>query len=165
CGFAGSAIAQSLLERIEGLSITGIDNLIRPGSELNRLKLRQLGVKLIHADLRISSDFETLAKADCVIDAAANPSVLAGRQQDFTSRQLFEHNLAGTVNILEYCKKYEANLILLSTSRVYTIPILESLPLKVCGNAFQLDDSRQLPCGVSRRGIGSAFSTTPPVSL
>src|SRR5262249_10104489 len=111
------------------------------------------------------SDFETLAKADCVIDAAANPSVLAGRRQEFTSRQLFEHNLAGIVNILEYCKKYEATLMLLSSSRVYSIPILESLPLKVCGNAFQLDDSRELPCGVSRRGIDSAFSTAPPVSL
>ncbi|PYS36275.1 MAG: CDP-tyvelose epimerase [Acidobacteria bacterium] len=165
CGFAGSAIAQSLLERIEGLTIVGIDNLLRSGSETNRLKLRQLGVKLIHGDLRMASDFETLTEADCVIDAAANPSVLAGRQQEFTSRQLFEHNLAGFLNVLEYCKTYKATLILLSSSRVYSIPVLESLPLKVCGNAFRLDNSHPLPCGVSPRGISSDFATTPPVSL
>src|SRR2546425_13372152 len=103
CGFAGSAIARSLLERIEDLTIVGIDNLLRPGSETNRLKLRKLGVRLVHGDLRAASDFEALPAVDCVIDAAANPSVLAGLQQSFTSRQLFEHNLGGLVNILEYC--------------------------------------------------------------
>jgi CDP-paratose 2-epimerase len=47
CGFAGTAIAESLLGRREGLSIFGIDNLHRPGSEINRVRLRKLGVKFI----------------------------------------------------------------------------------------------------------------------
>jgi CDP-paratose 2-epimerase len=165
CGFVGSAIAESLLERIEGLTIFGIDNLIRPGSETNRLKLRRLGVRLIHGDLRASSDFESLPSVDGVIDAAANPSVGAGLQPDFTSRQLFEHNLGGFLNILEYCKNHKATLLLLSSSRVYSIPALTSLPLKVSANAFHLDESGSLPCGVSARGVGVNFSTKPPVSL
>lgn len=30
CGFVGSALAQCLIERSEGLSVIGIDNLMRP---------------------------------------------------------------------------------------------------------------------------------------
>src|SRR5690349_11022432 len=95
CGFVGSTLAESLLERIEGLKILGIDNLMRPGAETNRPKLRRMGVQFVHGDIRSASDFEDLPATDCVIDAAANPSVIAGLQTGFTSRQLFEHNLAG----------------------------------------------------------------------
>jgi CDP-paratose 2-epimerase len=150
---------------MEGLTIIGIDNLVRPGSETNRVQLRRLGVNLIHGDLRAQSDFEALPKVDCVIDAAANPSVLAGLGEGCTSRQLFEHNLAGFVNVLEYCKKHQAMLTLLSSSRVYSVKALNLLPLKVTANAFHLDDSKPLPYGVSPRGLSAAFSTMPPISL
>src|SRR5262249_23834862 len=129
CGFAGSTLAKSLLERMEGASIWGIDNLMRPGSETNRPSLKQLGVNVLHGDVRNASDFEALPKVDWVIDAAANPSVLAGVNGSGTSRQLFEHNLGGTVNILEFCKNQGAGLLLLSTSRVYSITALARLPL------------------------------------
>jgi CDP-paratose 2-epimerase len=165
CGFVGSTLAETLLDRVEGITIAGIDNLMRTGSETNRSRLRRLGVQVIHSDLRAASDFENLPRVDCVIDAAANPSVVAGIQQGFSSRQLFEHNLAGLVNILEYCKVHKPMLVLLSSSRVYSIPVLSALPLRERNDAFQLDDSKQLPCGVSSRGIGVEFSTAPPVSL
>jgi len=165
CGFAGSAIAQSLLERREGLSIAGIDNLHRPGSETNRVRLRRLGVKFIQGDIRAASDFEALPAADWVIDAAANPSVLAGLGTTFNSRQLFEHNLGGVVNVLEYCKTRRAGLVLLSSSRVYSIPALLALPLKQGVDSFHLDQSGDLPHGCSARGIGAEFSTRAPVSL
>ena len=165
CGFAGSSVTECLLERRPGLFVAGIDNLARPGSETNRLRLRKLGVALSHGDLRAASDFEMLPACDWVIDAAANPSVLAGVQGGFSSRQLFEHNLAGLVNVLEYCKRNKAGLILLSSSRVYSIPALAALPLRECVDSFQFDASRRLPPGVSERGIGADFSTAPPVSL
>jgi CDP-paratose 2-epimerase len=165
CGFAGSAIARALLERREGLTISGIDNLHRPGSETNRVRLRQLGVKFIQGDIRASSDVEALPAADWVIDAAANPSVLAGLQSGFSSRQLFEHNLGSLVNVLEYCKTRKAGLLLLSSSRVYSIAALVGLPLKAAQDAFQLDTDGDLPVGVSARGIGVDFSTRAPVSL
>ena len=133
CGFVGSSLAKCLLERREELSIYGIDNLMRPGSETNRRKLQTLGVRFFHGDIRAASDFEALPAADWVIDAAANPSVLAGVTGGFSSRQLFEHNLAGILNVLEYCKAHKAGLLLLSTSRVYSIPALVSLPLRVNG--------------------------------
>ncbi len=158
-------MAEYLLNRREGLSIYGIDNLMRPGSESNRGRLQKLGVKFFHGDIRAASDFESLPAVDWVIDAAANPSVLAGVKGDFSSRQLFEHNLASALNVLEYSKAHKAGLVLLSTSRVYSIPALVSLPLRVNRNAFQLDDAAVLPPGVSANGVGVKFSTRAPISL
>ena len=165
CGFVGSSLAQVLLESRAGISIYGIDNLMRPGSELNRARLRALGVTFVHGDIRMASDFESLPAVDWVIDAAANPSVLAGIQTGFSSRQLIEHNLGSVVNVLEYCKIHKAGLLLMSTSRVYSIAALTSLPLKASGGAFCLDESANLPLGISGQGIGVDFSTSAPISL
>src|SRR3974390_1308195 len=108
CGFAGSHLAQFLLESHENLSIIGIDNLARIGSETNRISLKKAGVQLYHGDIRLASDLETLPRADWVIDSAAQPSVLAGRDGKTSSRQLLEHNLLGTINLLEYCRSANA---------------------------------------------------------
>jgi CDP-paratose 2-epimerase len=165
CGFVGSSVAMALRELDEGISIIGIDSFIRPGSETNRLKLTQLGVRILHGDVRQASDFESLPAVDWVLDAAANPSVLAGVDGRSSSRQLVEHNLLGTVNLLEYCKQRNAGLILLSSSRVYSVGALTSLPLRLCGRRFVIDESRPLPTGVSPAGISEEFSTQAPVSL
>jgi CDP-paratose 2-epimerase len=165
CGFVGSGLAECLLQRHEGIFVSGIDNLMRPGSETNRTRLRKVGVTFVHGDIRAASDFESLPAADWVIDAAANPSVLAGVGGGSSSRQLFEHNLTGLVNVLEYCKAHGAGLLLLSSSRVYSIPALTSIPLRVDAKAFRLDDSSQLPPGLSQKGIGPNFCTSAPVSL
>ena len=69
------------------------------------------------------------------------------------------------VNVLEYCKAHRAGLLLLSSSRVYSIPELKSLPLKQSKDAFFLDPTADLPVGVSSRGIGVDFSTRAPISL
>ena len=75
------------------------------------MRLRELGVELIHGDMRTASDLEALPAADWVIDAAANPSVLAGVRGHSSSRQLFEHNLASLVNVLEYCREAQGRLV------------------------------------------------------
>lgn len=165
CGFVGSALAESFLERREGLELSGIDNLQRPGSETNRERLRKMGVRVVHGDIRAASDVASLPAADWVIDAAANPSVLAGVGGNSTSRQLFEHNLSSIGNVLEYCKSHAAGLVLLSSSRVYSIQVLISLPLLAEGDAFRLNAAAALPSGVTADGIGLAFSTEPPISL
>ncbi len=165
CGFVGSTLARALLESSENLQIFGLDNFIRPGSEVNRRELAKLGVKMFHADVRSATDFETLPAVDYVIDAAANPSVLAGVDGKTSSRQLLEHNLWGTVNILEYCKTHRAGLILLSTSRVYSVPLLATLPVEVHQHAFRPKSGAQLPAGLTVAGVGETFSTAPPISL
>ncbi len=165
CGFVGSALARYFLEMIEGVEILGIDNFIRPGSELNRRLLPRLGCKIIHGDVRSRSDLDQLPLVDWVIDAAANPSVSAGVDGSVSSRQVVEHNLLGTINVLEYCRRSSAGLILLSTSRVYSISALSSLPLTRTGNRFEPDATKILPLGVSAGGISENFSTAAPISL
>jgi CDP-paratose 2-epimerase len=165
CGFVGSAIAECLLERWEGVRLVGLDNLMRPGSETNRLRLQRLGVDFIHGDLRSASDVAGLPACDWVLDAAAIPSVLAGLSGAGSSRRLFEHNLAAVGNLLEYCREHKAGLVLLSSSRVYSIPALAAIPLCVRGQAFSIDPAAPLPSGLTADGIGVDFPTAAPVSL
>ena len=165
CGFVGSTLANAWLEAVPGLTIYGLDNFIRPGSEENRSLLQKRGIKLFHGDIRVASDFEALPAVDWVIDTAANPSVLAGIDGQTSSRQLVEHNLLGTVNILEYCKRHGAGFILLSTSRVYSITPLAEVAVAAVGAAFRLSPRQRLPVGLSDAGVSESFSTSPPISL
>ncbi len=164
-GFVGSTLAAGLREADPTLEIAGFDNFVRPGSEVNRQRLKRLGIAVQHADMRLPSDTESLPAADWVLDAAALPSVLAGVDGKSTTRQLIEHNLGGTINLLEYCKSHRAGFTLLSTSRVYSIVPLSSLPVVVKDEAFTPDAATALPRGVSAAGIREEFSTAPPVSL
>jgi len=165
CGFVGSSVARAWLEAQPGLTIYGLDNFIRPGSEDNRIQLQRIGIRLFHGDIRVASDFESLPPVDWVIDAAANPSVLAGIDGQTSSRQLIEHNLQGTVNILEYCKRNGAGFILLSTSRVYSIAPLAKVAVKVMNKAFCLEPNQCFPVGLTPAGVNESFSITPPISL
>jgi len=165
CGFVGSTLARALIESNREHALFGLDNFIRPGSEANRAELKKLGVKLFHGDIRAASDLEAIPAVDFVIDAAANPSVLAGVDGKTSSRQLIEHNLIGTVNMLEFCKQHRAGFILLSTSRVYSIPPLAALSVEPINSAFQPARGTKLPSGLTAEGVNETFSTQSPVSL
>jgi CDP-paratose 2-epimerase len=166
CGFAGSTLALRLREVKAGLDIFGVDNFIRAGSELNRRALQAAGIRVLYADVRVAEDIAALPAADWVIDAAAQPSVLAGTAgSGMNSRQLMQHNLDGTINVLEYCRRHRAGLTLLSTSRVYSIAPLAALEFAVHDNAFRPVPNQSWPPGLSAAGVAEDFSTTPPVSL
>jgi len=62
-----------------------------------------------------------------------------------SSRQLIDHNLYGTVNLLELAKKYRAGFTLLSTSRVYSVKALSEIPVIVEDAAFAADVAVPLP--------------------
>jgi CDP-paratose 2-epimerase len=162
CGFVGSALARRIKGSHPESEVLGIDNLMRAGSEMNR-RLDEIGIGVFHGDVRCASDIEGLPHADWVIDAAANPSVLAGLRSG--TRQLIEHNLLGTVNVLEYCRRHHAGFLLLSTSRVYAIRPLSELPIEVVGSRFipRFDDVRDP--GISVRGLNEDFSTAAPISI
>jgi len=165
CGFVGSSLAARFVQLIPGIEIVGLDNLLRPGSEMNRAELARLGVRFVHGDLRMASDLEAIGPSDWVIDAAAHPSVLAGVDGRSSSRQLAEHNLVGTINLLEYCRQHKAGLVLLSTSRVYSVRDLAALPVKEKGGAFQIDAAQKTISGVTHEGIDESFPTRQPISL
>lgn len=160
CGFVGSELALGL--RRAGFEVVGFDNFSRPGSELNRPRIEAAGVEFFRGDARFEKDIERVRGISWVIDAAANPSVLAGVDGRTGSRELLEHNLWGTVNLLELCKRENAGLVLLSTSRVYSIRALCALPLAEQEGAFALDADF---AAAGPQGITEEFSTAAPISL
>jgi CDP-paratose 2-epimerase len=173
CGFVGAAICRHLLAHADRASITVLDNHRRRGSELNRRELEQLGVRVLHGDVRAASDLEEVGGCDWVIDAAAEPSALAGvsPNQGTSRRQLVEHNLVGTLHLIELAARWNAGVVFLSTSRVYSIAELLGLPLRqretrdASPQSFVLDTAGPLPTGVDPRGITELFPTSAPVSL
>jgi CDP-paratose 2-epimerase len=166
CGFVGSELCLALQEQLINLQITGLDNLSRRGSWRNLERLEQRGIRILHGDIRQAADLEGLEPQDWLIDAAANPSVLAGVDGKASSRQLVEHNLLGTVQMLEACKRWGAGFVLLSTSRVYSIPPLAGLAVEVRDGAFvPTADALATTVGLSAAGISESLSTAAPVSL
>ncbi|OAI43299.1 CDP-tyvelose epimerase [Verrucomicrobia bacterium SCGC AG-212-E04] len=165
CGFVGSTIARELREQYSTAEIVGLDNLVRAGSETNRMSLATGGARVYHGDIRLASDVDSLPVVDWVVDASANPSVLAGTDGKSSPRQVVEHNLLGTLNLLEYCRRNRAGFVMLSTSRVYSIRALSQLPILTEGNRFVLAANATLPAGVNARGLTESFSTEAPVSL
>jgi CDP-paratose 2-epimerase len=168
CGYVGSRIAAAIADRKPSVEIVGIDNLSRRGAETNLPTLRKFGVRFYHGDMRMQSDLHVLPACDWAIDCAANPRVSAGISADSgcSPAQLLEHNLVGTLHLLEYCRGHGCGLVLLSSSRVYSLDGLAAIPLREDETRF-----RTLPPfpsnmpGLSEYGIAEEFSTAPPLSL
>ena len=65
---------------IRDTSVTGVQTCALPiCSELNLSRLKELDIKFVHGDIRLSADLEpTMFDVDTIIDCSAEPSVLAG---------------------------------------------------------------------------------------
>ncbi|WP_234736582.1 NAD-dependent epimerase/dehydratase family protein [Tellurirhabdus bombi] len=153
-GFVGSSLALSLKRDYPHYEIYVLDNLKRKGSELNVARLSSAGVNFVHGDIRNKEDFDSLPLVDALIEASAEPSVLAGL--DGTPDYLINTNLVGTINCLNYAKKSKANVVFLSTSRVYPIKAIETLNYEEADTRFVLTDDQPVP-GVSSKGIAENF--------
>ena len=162
-GFVGHKLSSYLIDHGESVQIYGIDNLVRRGGEFNVARLQASGVKFVHGDIRLKEDIDELPKVDWIIDCAAIPTVTAGLQGG--TSQVVSHNLIGTLNLLEKCRRDGAGFVMLSTSRVYSISSLYQIPLTEKADAFQIDSIKPSPLGFSVKGINESFSTMPPVSL
>lgn len=153
-GFVGSSLAIALKTNYPDYQLFALDNLKRRGSELNLSRLKKAGVEFVHGDIRSKEDFDALPAVDTVIEASAEPSVLAGL--DGTPDYLINTNLFGTVNCLNYALKHKAAFIFLSTSRVYPIKTLETLNFVEEETRFALADEQPVP-GASAKGIAENF--------
>jgi len=170
CGFTGSTLARELVK--DGNEVCGLDNFLREGSRGNVEPLKKLGIRVEEGDIRNEADLAKMPKADWVLDCAAEPSVLAGVSGGMGSYELMDHNLIGTIRVLEHCKKTQAGLILLSTSRVYAVAPLSKLEVKVEKGAYALagggavrEREGERERGLTSKGISENFSTEPPLSL
>lgn len=162
-GFVGSNLAVLLKEKYPSYSVICFDNLKRRGSELNLIKLKALDIEFIHGDIRDRSDFEQIkVPVDCVVDAAAEPSVLAGL--DGNTDYLIGTNLNGTINALNFCIKHKAKFIFLSTSRVYPIKAIEGIEVVEAATRFEISANQKMP-GINTNGISEMFPLTGARSL
>ncbi len=153
-GFIGSCLAIGLKKLHPKLDIICLDNLRRRGSELNLPRLKSSGIQFVYGDIRTAADLDPVAlNVDCIIDCAAEPSVLAG----FSSPQyVLQTNLLGTVNILELARQTGASLLFLSTSRVYPIAPVKSIKLLESESRFAIAPNQTIP-GISELGISEDF--------
>lgn len=155
CGFAGSNLAIQLKTNHPDNKVIVFDNLKRRGSELNIFRLKEHGIIFIHGDIRNKEDFEPIGPIDTMIEAAAEPSVLSGL--DSTPEYVINSNLTGTLNCLNFALKHNAEVIFLSTSRVYPIDKICGINYHESDTRFIISEEQSLP-GISATGISEAFS-------
>jgi CDP-paratose 2-epimerase len=154
-GFVGSSLARHFARA--GHTVVILDNLHRRGSERNVADLTSRSVVFVHGDVRQPADLEELdGNFDALIEASAEPSVLAGTSG--SPRYVLETNLVGAMNCLEFARKRCAGLVFISTSRVYSIAALAALPLTAQGTRLDLAPGAAFSPGLGGDGIAERFA-------
>ncbi len=158
-GFVGSSLALHWKARHPESEVIAFDNLKRRGSELNLARLKDAGVRFVHGDVRNATDLLALPKVDAMVECSAEPSVMAGYGAG--ARYVVDTNLLGTVNCLELLARDKADLVFLSTSRVYPIaPLNEATALR--NGRFEVASERP---GLGTQGLNEDFTLTGARSL
>lgn len=124
CGFVGSNIAIFLKENIKNVKIYSLDNLMRKGSTQNRNRLLKYDIKNFKLDIQKFEKFKSLNKFNLIIDCCAEPAIEISKKEP---DRVFNTNLVGTFNVLKKCINDKADIIFLSSSRVYSINKLRDI--------------------------------------
>jgi CDP-paratose 2-epimerase len=153
-GFVGANVAIALVERHPDWEVTAFDNLRRRGGELNLARLKEAGARFLHGDVREPGDLAEAGKIDALVECSAEPSVLAGLGTD--TDYVVRTNLLGAYHCLELARRAEAQLLFLSTSRVYPVVALNRLAYREEETRFELEPEQPFE-GVSEAGISEQF--------
>ena len=153
-GFIGANLSLELAARHSDWEITALDNLHRRGSELNVPRLRDAGVRFVHGDVREPDDLRAAGGFDKLVECSAEPSVMAG--VDGTTGFLVRTNLLGAYHCLEEAARHHAQVVFLSTSRVYPTRALNELAFEERETRFELLDEQALP-GACALGVSEQF--------
>lgn len=160
-GFVGSNLAVSFKLKYPGLKVMVLDSLKRRGSELNIRRLKEHGIEFYHGDIRCPEDFPGV-DYDAMIECSAEPSVLAGF--DGNPMYVVNTNLTGTINCLEQARQRKADVVFLSTSRVYPYDRINALAVEERATRLVWQPGQQL-CGWSEKGIAEEFPLAGPRSI
>ncbi len=160
-GFIGSHVSLTLAERHPDWTVIALDNLRRRGSELNLPRLSRAGVHFVHGDVRMLADLLACPEADAVVECSAEPSAFAG--QNDTS-YVVHSNLVGAYNCFELARRDGAQVVFLSTSRVYSIDALSRLRYAEGPSRYELA-TEQSVSGASSEGIAETFPTSSARTL
>lgn len=153
-GFIGASLAIGLARRHPEWEVLALDSLRRRGSELNLSRLREGAVRFFHGDVRELSDLLSVGTVDAIIECSAEPSTLAGVEG--SPEYVVRTNLVGAYNCLELARLSDAQLVFLSTSRVYPFAALGSLRYIELDTRLEFADEQRVP-GASSRGISELF--------
>jgi CDP-paratose 2-epimerase len=162
-GFVGSHLAQRLRDRYPDARIVAIDSLKRRGSEWNLPRLAAARIEFLHADIRRPDDlaFPGL-HFDLLVDCSAEPAVLAAYESG--PSYVIDTNLIGTVNLLEVARRHGADVVFLSTSRVYPVAALEEIAFDEAATRFEIAAAQTMR-GVSPAGVAEDFGLDGARSL
>src|ERR671925_1838494 len=142
-GFVGGNLAVAFAGRHNDWEVIAFDNLRRRGSELNLPRLREAGVAFIHGDVRELADLLAIEPIDAVLECSAEPSALSGFDGD--TRYVVGSNLVGAHNCLELARRDGAQVVFLSTSRVYPFGALRALRLEERPTRLELATDQDVP--------------------
>jgi CDP-paratose 2-epimerase len=153
-GFVGANLGIAFAGRHPDWRIVAVDNLHRPGSELNLERLEEADIEFVRADVRDTDALAALDPPDAIVECSAEPSALAGFDGD--TSYVFHTNLTGAYNCLELARRAGAAFLFLSTSRVYPFAALNDLPHKEAPTRFEIADGQAVP-GASPAGVSEEF--------
>ncbi len=153
-GFVGASLCLALAEAHPATEVIALDSLKRRGSELNLARLREAGITFVHGDVRQRDDLFVLDPVDAVVECSAEPSVLAGMGTG--ADYVVQTNLLGAHNCFELARRDAAQVIFLSTSRVYPVAPLSGLALSEQETRFALEPEQPV-AGASEHGIAEDF--------
>lgn len=153
-GFVGSNLAIKFKKDNPECRVIALDNLKRRGSELNINRIKSANVEFVHGDIRNKEDLESVGQFNLLIECSAEPSVLAGYNE--SPEYLINTNLIGTVNCLEVTRKNKADIVFLSTSRVYPIQTINKIKYDELQTRFE-PSKNQIVNGISSKGISEDF--------
>jgi CDP-paratose 2-epimerase len=154
-GFVGSTLCIQLKKKYPNYKITAFDNLKRRGSELNLAIFKQYEIEFIHGDIRNNEDLDEIQEFDVLIEASAEPSVMAGLNSN--PNYVINNNFNGSINCFNLCLKFKAKLIFLSTSRVYPIQKIENANYIEETTRFSFNEY-QIEKGISSLGISEELN-------
>ena len=134
--------------------MVALDSLKRRGSELNLPRLRAAGVEFVHGDVRERDDLLAIEPVRAIVECSAEPSVLAGMGAgaDF----VVQTNLLGAHNCFELARRDGAQVVFLSTSRVYPVAPQLELHLREEETRFALEPDQPF-AGASEHGVAEDF--------
>jgi CDP-paratose 2-epimerase len=155
-GFVGSTLGITLKQCFPHSRIIALDNLHRRGAECNLSRLLQAGVQFVHGDIRASEDLLALLPEapGLIVECSAEPSAQAG--YGGSPEYLIRTNLVGCFHCLELARHSRADVIFISTSRVYPFAALNNLPFVEEETRFALAPEVAM-LGASSAGISEVF--------
>jgi CDP-paratose 2-epimerase len=161
-GFIGATVSLELAARHPDWEICALDSLHRRGAELNLRRLRDGGVRFVHGDVREPEDLRAGGPFDVLIECSAEPSVMAGT--DGATGFMIRTNLLGAYHCLEEAARHRAQVVFLSTSRVYPLAAVNGLAHREAAMRFELLEEQPLR-GASARGVAEDFPLGGPRTL